>query len=288
MKGSLISMTRRTWLQVGRVIVFGLFVVFGIIFLGWPRVGLIYSGVAGIVLISVLLDFYFRNYRTPRKWQIWLYFVLDSVLLSTLIRMAGGFDGPFTAIFFVHTFMAGFYLGISGGVAIAVIDSLMLAVLAYATLSGFLSTSPTGSSIEKILRVVPSDVSFQYSLLFVMIYAGFLTITGLVSGYLSQHLLQEKGRAEGILRQLREARTISREILDSLSDGVLVIDNDGQPLNINRAGMRILQLGGQWEKSVQDTDIYTMLREYQLSTDMPQVIELSMEDRILECRMGTF
>ena len=281
-------MTRRAWLQVGRVIVFGLFIVFGIVFLGWPRVGLIYSGVAGLFLLSVILDIYFRKYRTPKKWQVWLYFVLDSILLSTLIRVAGGFDGPFTAIFFVHTFMAGVYLGISGGVAIAVTDSVMLAALAYATLSGFLSSSPTGSSIEKILRVVPSDVSFQYSLLFVMIYAGFLTITGLVSGYLSQHLLQEKGRAEGILRQPREARTISREILDSLSDGVLVIDNDGRPLNINRAGIRILNLNEQWKKSVKDTDIYTMLREFQLSTDMPQVIELSMEDRILECRMGTF
>ncbi len=284
----ILTMTRRTWLQVGRVIVFGLFVFFGILFLGWSSVGIVYSIVGVVVILTVFLDFLAREILKEKEWQLWVVFILDSILASVLIRMAGGFDGPFTAFFFIHTFTAGVYLGIRGGVTVAVLDSLMIASMAFVTISGLVDATPTGSAFERLMHTVPSDISFQYALLFVMIYAGFLTITGLVSGYLSQHLILEKGRAEGILRQLREARTMSREILESLSDGILVIDNAGNPVSVNQSGQLILSLSDKWREEVCNTDIYTMLREFQLSGGMPPVIEISMNEAILECRMGTF
>ncbi len=281
-------MTRRTWFQVGRVIVFGLFVIFGILFLGWPNVGKVYSIVGSVVILSVFLDFLSRRILKEKEWQVWVQFILDSILASILIRMAGGFDGPFTAFFFIHTFTAGVFLGIRGGVTIAVLDSLMIASMAFVSISSLTDATTTGSAFERLASTVPSNISFQYALLFVMIYAGFLTITGLVSGYLSQHLLLEKGRSEGILRQLREARTMSREILESLSDGILVIDNSGNPVSINQSGRKILSLGDKWRERVRNTDIFTMLKEFQLSEGMPPVIELSMDEAILECRMGIF
>jgi len=284
----ILTMTRRTWLQVGRVIVFGLFVIFGILFLGWSSVGKVYSIVAGVIILTVFLDFLLRKNLTEKEWQLWVTFTLDSILASILLRMAGGFDGPFTAFFFIHTFAAGVYLGIRGGVTIAVLDSLILASLAFITISGLVDAVPTGSAFKELMNIVPSNISFQYALLFVMIYAGFLTITGLVSGYLSQHLLLERGRADGILRQLREARTMSREILESLSDGILVIDNSGNPVSINQSGREILSVGDKWHEQVYNTNIYTMLKEFQLSGGMPPVIELSIDEAILECRMGTF
>ncbi|RKZ04771.1 hypothetical protein DRQ25_16890 [Candidatus Fermentibacteria bacterium] len=284
----ILTMTRRTWFQVGRIIVLGLFVLFGILFLGWQSVGKVYSIVGFVVVLSVFLDFLFRRNQKEREWQVWVQFILDSILASVLIRMAGGFDGPFTAFFFIHTFTAGVFLGIRGGLVIAVLDSLMIASMAFVTFSSLIDVTPTGSAFERLMHTVPSNISFQYALLFVLIYVGFLTITGLVSGYLSQHLLLEKGRSEGILRELREARTVSREILESLSDGILVIDNSGNPVSINHSGREILSLGDKWREGVCNTDIYTMLKEFQLAESMPSVIELSMDNTILECRMGTF
>ncbi|MCK5116377.1 MAG: hypothetical protein KAR44_07225 [Candidatus Aegiribacteria sp.] len=288
MHKDILTMTRRTWFQVGRLIVFGLFVIFGILFLGWASVGRVYSIVGSVVILSLFLDFFLRRILREREWQVWVQFILDSILASILIRIAGGFDGPFTAFFFIHTFTAGIFLGIRGGVTIAVLDALMIASMAFVSISSLADATPTGSAFERLVHAVPSNISFQYALLFVMIYAGFLTITGLVSGYLSQHLLLEKGRSEGILRQLREARTMSREILESLSDGILVIDNSGNPVSINQSGLKILSLGSKWRERVCNTDIYTMLKEFQLSEGMPPVIELSIDEAILECRMGTF
>ncbi|RKZ07385.1 hypothetical protein DRQ25_11685, partial [Candidatus Fermentibacteria bacterium] len=89
-------MTRRTWYQVGRIIVLGLFVLFGILFLGWSSVGRVYSIVGSVIVFSTLLDFLFRRTMGEREWQVWVQFILDSILASILIRMAGGFDGPFT------------------------------------------------------------------------------------------------------------------------------------------------------------------------------------------------
>lgn len=287
MHNGILRMGRRTWLQVGRFIVFGLFVLLGILFLGWTRVGGVYISVGIAVILSILLDMLCRKICKDREWQIWVLFTLDSILAAILIRMAGNFDGPFTVFFFVHTFGAGIYLGIRGGAITAVLDSLMIAALAYITISGVLTFSPAGGSLEGLIEVIPADVSFQYALLFVMIYAGLLMITGLVTGYLSEHLLFEKGRVEGILLELREAKSMAREILESLSDGVLVIDNSGSPISINRSGLRILSLGDNWRKTISNTDIYTMLREYQISEGMPSIIEISLGNRVLECRMGT-
>ena len=281
-----VRMRRHTWLSVGRLIVFETLVVLGILFMGWDVVGRAYVAVGLTVALTSATYIVQRSRRPEGRWATWVLFLIDAVLAAVVIQMAGGFDGPFAIIFFVHTFAAGVYLGVRGGLAAAVMDTLLSAALAVVSISGLFKIA--GSPLAKLLESVPHDVSTEYAVLLILINGCFLVVTGLVSGYLSEHLSFEQGRVQIALNELGRARAMSREILESLSDGVLVIDRLGQPLSMNRAGIRLLGLGPQWRETVTDTEVYTMLREFQRSTDLAPIVEISLEDRALECRMGVF
>ncbi len=269
---------------MGRLIVFGGMVVLGIIFLSWERVGRVYLAVGVAVVVTVLLERLYRSLHPGRDWMTWAIFVMDSLLAAALVQMAGGFDGPFAILFFVHTFAAGAFLGVRGGVTIAIVDSLVIAGLGVVTVFGW--TTAIGSPIGKLLDTMTTEVSIQYVSLLVMIDAGFLMIAGLVAGYLAEHLSFEKGRVEIALRELSETRALSREVLESLSDGVLVIDVDGRPMSLNRAGREMLGLGQGWREEAADTDVYTLLREFMTTGGMQPVVDISHEERVLECRMS--
>ncbi|GEM_PF-395777 len=282
----ILSMGRRSWLLVGRFIIFEMLVALGIIFLGWHSVGRIYATIGVAVILMMLIDMVLRRIYPDRRWITWLLFIIDALLAAIVIQMAGGFDGPFAILFFLHTFVAGAFLGVRGGVVIAVLDTFLIAAMAFITISGTFLVA--GSPLGKLLETLPRAVSFQYSGLLVAINGGFLILTGLVSGYLTEHITFEQGRVALALDELGKTRAMSRQILQSLSDGVLVIDNDGEPISINRSGLEVLSLAENWRQDVTDTDVYTILRGYQISGSMPPVIEISLEDRVVECRMGVY
>ena len=282
----IVSMGRRSWLQVGRFIVFETLVVLGILFLGWESVGRVYASVGATVILMIILDTVFRSINPGSRWITWVLFITDAILAAIIIQMAGGFDGPFAILFFLHSFTAGAFLGVRGGVIIATLDTLLIAAMAFITISGTFLVA--GSPLGKLLESLPHEVSLQYSGLLVVINGGFLILTGMVSGYLSEHLSFEQGRVALALDELGKTRAMSRQILESLSDGVLVVDTEGVPISVNRSGMEVLALDEGWRDSVMDTDVYTMLRGYQISGSMPPVVEISLDERIVECRMGVY
>jgi len=73
-------MTRRTWLQVGRFVVFGLFTLLGLIFLGWSKVGILFTSAGAAVFATIALDVFFRKKMREAEWQLWIVFILDGIL----------------------------------------------------------------------------------------------------------------------------------------------------------------------------------------------------------------
>jgi signal transduction histidine kinase len=280
------GMKRHTWLAVGRFIVFETLVILGILFMGWDIVGRVYLAVGAMVILTSGVYLFHRSRRPEARWTTWTLFLLDALLAAVVIQMAGGFDGPFAILFFVHTFAAGAYLGVRGGVVAAVLNTLLSAALALVSISGVIKIA--GSPLAKLIDTLPRHLTTEYAILLILINGCFLVVTGLVSGYLSEHIIFEQGRVQIAMNELGRARAMSREILESLSDGVLVIDRSGQPISMNRAGISLLDLGPQWRETVLDTEVYTMLREFQRAADLAPIVEISLDDRVLECRMGVF
>jgi len=275
---------RLIWLQVGRLAVLGSLSVLGMVYLEQLRI--IYASIAVTAVLSAGAAWVLLRKRPRVRWPYWIMSGLDSLLLGALIHHAGGIDGPFVVFFYLHAAVAGLYLGLSGGLAMAVLDMIVLATSGVLTLSG---TPPayTGGMLALLGRSGMLDISTNYILLRSFLNGLILASIGLVAGYLSEHLMQESGRLQHLIKALRETRARSREVLESLADGVLVVDNAGGFVTVNRSFREMLELGESSTDPV-DTRVYKLLLDYLEEGHFPENIDLVLDDRIVECRMGRF
>jgi len=131
-------------------------------------------------------------------------------------------------------------------------------------------------------------LTFEYILLRVCLEAALLLTIGLVAGYLSESLITETGKLKKVLQNLADARARSRWIIESLSDGVIVVDNDGRPISINKAALSLLGIGENWEAGLAETRIASCLSSYLQDDQFPPTIEIVLGERIVECRLGRF
>ncbi|MBD3369665.1 PAS domain-containing protein [Candidatus Fermentibacteria bacterium] len=272
---------------MGRLSVIGSLAVLGILFLESKLVSVVYASVGVAAVVSgLLVTLYLRN-CPAKRWPLRMQFLLDAFLLGLLIHYGGGIDGPLVVFFYLHSAAAGLYLGMLGGGGIALLDSLVILASGLYSIAG--TGEPTGSvTLEVLGRTGLISLSFRYVLLKALLDFLILAAVGLVSGYLSELLERESGRVQSILHALREVRTRSREILESMEDGVLVIDDRGNPISVNAAARRILSLGRDWQADVRETELYRMLSDYLSTGEFPENIDLVMGENIVECRMANF
>ncbi|MFO7950185.1 MAG: ATP-binding protein [Candidatus Fermentibacteraceae bacterium] len=279
---------RLTWLQVGRLAVLGLLSILGIAYLRTGPVRIIYTVVAATTILTATTSWLAFRKSPLMGWPYWLLFSLDGLLLGLIVHYAGGMDGPLVVFFYLHAAVAGLYLGIAGGISMALLDMLVLATSGLFALSG----SPpeyTGGILGLLERSGLLALSTEYVLLRSFLDGLILASIGLVSGYLSEHLAVESSRLQQLLRALRETRSRSREILENLENGVLVIDNSGGLVNMNASFKRIVRLDeDSGMEELGEKRVYRLLRDYLRSGMFPDNIDLVLDDRIVECRMGHF
>ena len=275
---------RLIWLQVGRLAVLGSLSVLGMVYLEPLR--LIYLAVACAVVVTAAAAWLFLRKRPRILWPYWIISGLDSLLLGVLIHYAGGIDGPFVVFFYLHAAVAGLYLGLSGGLAMAVLDMIVLATSGVLTLSGA-PPEYAGGMLAFLGRSGMLEISTNYILLRSFLDGLILASIGLVAGYLSEHLIQESGRLQQLIKALRETRARSREVLESLADGVLVVDNEGELVSVNRACREMLGLG-EGGADLRETRVHKLLLDYLGGGLFPENIDLVLGERIVECRMGRF
>ena len=169
----------------------------------------------------------------------------------------------------------------------AVLDTLILSASGMLTLAG---RGPVDGSamIARLGLEASADLSGQYIALRVFLHALLLLSIGIVSGYLTELLKKQSGRLQDVLEAVRANRAGSRDILENLADGILVLDASGEPIGVNPALRGMLSLGDGWEHGVRKTQLYRLLAGYQRAGAFPDNIDLVTDDKILECRMGVF
>jgi two-component system, NtrC family, sensor histidine kinase PilS len=276
---------RLNWILVGRLSVLGVLSALGIGFLGAGVVGLAFGLTAAAAVVTTTLTASIAGRRSILPAGLLPY--VDSLLLGVIVHYAGGVDGPFSIFFFVHALYAGNVLGTRGGFYCALLDTLVLAASGQLML---MHIGPSaGSSLLTILGSAPGpDLTYSYLGLRVLLHACLLVTAGLVSGYLTERLRSQSGRLRDALDALRTSNARSRDILESLSDGILVFDSEGEPIGVNSSAKQMLGLGADWENGVRSAQIYPILRRFRSEGSFPDVMDLVQAGRIFECRMGRY
>jgi two-component system sensor histidine kinase PilS (NtrC family) len=276
---------RLNWILVGRLSVLGVLASLGIVFLGVEKVGLALGLTAAAAVVTTALTASIAGRRSILPASLLPFF--DSILLGVIVHYAGGVDGPFSIFFFIHALYAGNVLGVRGGFYCALLDTLILGVSGQLMI---MHVGPVaGSQLLTFLTTSKSaDLTYSYLGLRVFLHACLLITSGLVSGYLTEKMRSQTGRLREALDALKTSNARSREILESLSDGILVFDSDFNPIRANSAAREMLGLGADWESGIRSTQIYPVLKRTGMAGNFPDFMDIVSGSRIFECRVGRF
>jgi signal transduction histidine kinase len=279
-----ISRRRRTWLQVGRLSVLGILSLSGILTMHQKEFSIVYGIIAVIALLTAIITVHHMKRDSESRRLYWLLLFVDSFLLSLIIYVSGGVDGPFMPFLVVHVLAYGFYLGVSGGLAAAgtnIILSIVFSLVAI-NVSGLKTTlSPL---LATLVQSGYLKISITYIALRVFINGLLLVASGIASGMLAQSLYTESGHLQRVLNNLAELRARSRHILDSLHDGVVVVDSSGNLVSSNPAAAKLLET----ENPIIDSQLGGIVKGFLKNRSFPPRIDIVIDEKVVECRFSRY
>ena len=157
----------------------------------------------------------------------------DLLITTVLALVTGGFDSIFLFFFHLTIINAAIVVGQRAAIVVAALTALCMIYFATITL-GWL---PHPILTADLTEPAPLDIAYE---VLVNSFAGFLV--AVLSGQLAARL----GRANIALQReksnVAELRALNRNILSSISSGLLTIDDDGLIIFFNRAAEEITGL----------------------------------------------
>lgn len=279
-----ISGRRRTWLQVGRLSVLGILTLSGIFAVNQGDLTVVYIVVAATALLTALITAMIMKRNPGSGKPYWFLLFVDSLLLSTIIYISGGVDGPFTPFLVVHVLAYGFYLGVPGGLAAAAANVLLATGFSMIALNVPGPKTTLSPLLATLIQTGQLKLSTTYIALRIFINGLLLVASGIASGMLAQSVYTESGHLQRVLSNLAELRARSRHILDSLHDGVVVVDSRGDLISINPAATGLLGT----DKPMHKSPLGEIVRSFLKDRDFPPGIDIVVEEKVIECRLNHY
>ncbi|MEM7050865.1 MAG: ATP-binding protein [Acidobacteriota bacterium] len=189
---------------------------------------------AGAVYLASLL--YIVLLGTGRRYprQAFLQLCGDLLLVTAVVYYTGGVNSPFSIIYLLVIAVASFLLGRRNRFAIAVFAYLLYGTLLLGLFFGWFP-SPSGTMTDE--RASGSRLAYNLTVNLVAFYS-----VALLTSYLA--LRSRVTRTELELEEKREdladLRVVHRDVIQSISSGLITTDLEGLITSINRAGEEIL------------------------------------------------
>lgn len=280
----LISERRRTWLQVGRLSVLGILTLSGMLTMNGQGLLTVYGIVASIAVLSAIpAAIVFRRNPSSRK-PYWFLLFTDAILLGAFVYASGGVDGPFMGFLIIHAIAYGLYLGVRGGLYAAGASILVTSVFSIFALNAPGPDTTFSPLISTLLQSGQLKLSASYIAMRIVMNGFLLVATGIGAGVLGQSLYTENGLLQRALDNMAELRARSRQILDSLHDGVVVVDHAGVTINVNPAATQLLGT----DKPMENSPLGRIVKDYQANKDFPPEMDIVMGEKIIECKFSQY
>ncbi len=269
---------------MGRLAVLGILTLSGVFVMDRSDLNIIYYGVMSAAIISTLVTRFAIKRNPASKNPYWFLLYLDAFLLALIIYISGGVDGPFMPFLVLHSLTYGYYLGVSGGATAASVN-IVLAIISSVIAINIPGPKTTLSPLLiALIQTGQSKLSVQYITLRIFINGLLLAASGITSGFFAQLIYSETGQLQNVLRNLSELRARSRYILNSLHDGVVVVDHEGELISINPSAIELLGT----DKPLKESPLGEMVSSFQAKEDFPLSIDIIIGKKIIECRFTEY
>ncbi|MGH7409238.1 MAG: two-component system sensor histidine kinase NtrB, partial [Candidatus Methylomirabilales bacterium] len=141
--------------------------------------------------------------------NLWV-FALDLAFATALVHLTGGLGSDFYLAFYLLTALQAFYYGLRRGIVASVLSFLLYAAVAR-----------------------PGLAMDAWSAL--ALRGAFLGLLGVTLGLLSERERRRRREMTQLNRDLTEQRERIKEIVETMQDGVIVLDREGKVTHWNRA-----------------------------------------------------
>ena len=182
-------------------------------------------------LIALLLQTLIQRY--PRTFKI-TQLVFDLALASIVIYVTGGRLSPFIFLYVLIIINSSIVLNKTASYATALVSGLIYVLIVLYQIRVEMPPSAESSILSSVSAWGEIGLVSTYFHL-----TGFLLVA-ILAGYLSDRFRaagRELGESE---RSLRILQNLHRNIIESLTSGVITLDLEGRIISINRTGLEIL------------------------------------------------
>ena len=220
----------------------------------------------------------FRLLRDRFALQAYIQFGGDLILVTGLVYYAGGIASPFSMLYLIIIAVASTLLRRRAGVIVASAAYLLYASLLIGLYYRFIPAHGMTPSPEP-------DLLWRLNYNLAVHFVGFYAVA-LLTSYLSQHVTRAERELEEKSEDLADLQVVHRDVIESISSGLVTTDLDGIITSVNRAGLAILgpQDGELLGSPIQSSGFFSVERWGELTAASEQRGRLRAE---VELRRGT-
>ncbi len=196
-----------------------------------PELNLLYAIVAATYLASVVYIGLLRLLAGSLVVQAYVQFAGDLLLVTGLVYFFGGITSPFSMLYLVDIMVAAVVLQRRAGLTVAGISYIAYAALLTALARGWLpAISPLPSALE---------ISWRISYNLAVHLFGFFAVA-LLTSYLAENVLRAEEELAVKTGSLANLEIFHRDVIQSISSGLISADLEGRVTSVNRAALEIL------------------------------------------------
>jgi two-component system sensor histidine kinase PilS (NtrC family) len=187
---------------------------------------------AGATLAATLV--YIGLLRLLRRHLVahaYIQFLGDLLLITVLVYYLGGVASPFSLVYLVIIAVASTLLRRRAGVTVASCAFLLYATLALSLSAGWLQ--PVGGMTEVVSGW---RVAYNLTIHFLGFYA-----MALLTSFLAHNVTRAERELEVKSEHLADLQVVHRDVIQSISSGLITTDLAGVITSINQAGLAILR-----------------------------------------------
>lgn len=165
----------------------------------------------------------------------------DILLITGIVHVTGGIDSPFSLLYFLPVIAAGILLGRAGAMTCATGAWMAYAFLVVLIVHGWIPAMSAGTGGGPIVTAEVTDVGLVDKRLAFALFShflGFFTVAQLAS-YLAVKLQAAGEELEENREVLAHVQALNKNIIDSITSGIVTTDLNGVITFMNRGGEEI-------------------------------------------------
>jgi len=190
-----------------------------------------------IALIYFLTFFYIVSLKYIKNLFKFAYlqFLIDTIFITAIIYTTGGIESIFSFLYLLNIISGGIILYRYGGMIIASFSSILYG--AFLDLNYYGLINPIGYRFPYAQEYQSSEIFYM-----ILVNVAAFYLVAFLSGFLSEQIRKSRAELKAKQKDIAELEMLKENIIQSISSGLVTLDEHGKIIVFNRGAERIFNI----------------------------------------------